>query len=347
LYGLITTNPYFASRNATVRVAGISANNIPVLQTMYEDAYGTGLLINEDELTQTSPELAELNKGFVRFIENPFNKKFSPTLLKFIESQDSLFAVSRRETVAGSKIISWSEAAAFTLKSDEELLFAKGEKFSKEQGVYFLMTVASIIPGKVEIGKKFIENKALLFDPSGKVLNVFFKNRPVPLVEPSVAGDGTVPVIATPYGNLAISICYDADFPFLMRQAGEKDADILLIPSGDWREVSPYHGQMASVRAIENGASLLRPVSGARSIATDFSGNVIGGRDYEASGDKVIVAYLPVKGVNTLYTIIGDSFAWLCIIALIVLATMTVLKKDGWCNRLFPSNGHGERQPAH
>jgi len=307
-------------------VAGITGNNISIIQTIYEDAFGKWIEVSEEKLSQTSPELAELNKGFVKFVENPFDKKFKNTRLKLSALQDSLFRRSHQEVGAGAKIISWSEALTFVIKSEEDEWIKKSQKFALENRVYFLMTMASITPGKVEMGKKFMENKAILFSPSGTVLNIFFKNRPVPVVEPSVAGNGNVPVIETLFGKLATSICYDADFPQLMKQLGEKQADILLLPSGDWKEISPYHANMATVRAIENGVSLLRTVSGAQSIATDYHGRIIGSRNYYDEGDKVLVAYLPTKGIRTVYTLIGDTFAWLCTGGLVVL--MLISLKD-------------------
>lgn len=238
--------------------------------------------------------------------------------------QDSLFKRSHKEVVAGAKIISWSEALTFVIKSEEDEWIKKSQKFALENSVYFLMTMASITPGKVEMGKKFMENKAILFGPSGTILNIFLKNRPVPVVEPSVAGNGYVPVTGTSFGKLATSICYDADFPQLMQQLGRQHADILLLPSGDWKEISPYHAQMAAVRAIENGVSLLRTASGAQSIATDYHGRIIGSRNYYDEGDKVLIAYLPVKGVRTLYTLIGDAFAWLCTGGLVVFMLISL-----------------------
>jgi apolipoprotein N-acyltransferase len=312
-YGLVRTSSIFYRKQNSVRVAGLTGNHVPLLQIMYEDTFGKKLWIDENTLTQNSPELAELNKGFAAFVEDPDNKKFISTRLKLEESQNKLLALSRNEALAGSKIVAWSEAAVFTVKGDEEKLLEKGAQLARENRIYFLMTVGSLRPGKIEFGQKFIENKAVLFDPDGNTLNVFFKNRPVPLIEPSLAGNGDVPVIQTPYGKLAISICYDADFPKLMSQLGKKGADILLLPSGDWKEISSYHAQIAIVRAIENGTGLLRPASGAVSIACDYTGNVVAKRNYFDNGDGLIVAYLPTAGTSTFYSIIGDSFAWACI----------------------------------
>jgi len=333
LYGLIKTNPYFSGAQKTVRVAGITGSNIAIIQSMYEDVFGKWIDVKEEELSQTSPELAELNKGFVQYVEDPFDQKFKKTRLKLTALQDSLLARSGKEAAAGAKIISWSEALTFVIKSEEEELIKRGQSFARENHVYFLMTMASITPGKVEIGAKFMENKAILIGPSGQTLNVFFKNRPVPVVEPSVAGNGYVPVTDTPFGKLATSICYDADFPQLMQQVGGQEADILFLPSGDWKEISPYHAQMAVVRAIENGVSLLRTVSGAQSIATDFHGRIIGSRNYYDDGEKALVAYLPVKGINTVYGLIGDALAWLCIAGLILLLVFSFLNR-----KITPSN---------
>ena len=87
-----------------------------------------------------------------------------------------------------------------------------------------------------------------------------------------------------------------------------------MLPSGDWREVAPYHADMARVRAIENGFSLVRPVSGATTIVCDYNGRVIGKRDFYDGGDRVLVSNVPTNGVPTLYSAIGDAFAWGCIL---------------------------------
>ena len=121
-----------------------------------------------------------------------------------------------------------------------------------------------------------------------------------------------------------------------MGQVGRKGADILLLPSGDWKEVSPYHAQMAIVRAIENGTSLLRPVSGAVSIACDYHGNIIAQRSYFDDGERVVVAFLPVEGIRTLYSLVGDSFAWICIAGLAGLLGLVVRRHPS----LFRSKGN-------
>jgi apolipoprotein N-acyltransferase len=152
-----------------------------------------------------------------------------------------------------------------------------------------------------------------MINEAGEIENIFFKNKPVPVVEGSIPGDGEVPVIETAYTRIGISICYDADFPSLLRKAGKQHADIVFLPSGDWKEITPYHADMARVRAIENGFSLVRPVSGATTIACDFKGRIISKKDFYDHGERIMVASVPTRGIVTIYSFIGDSLAYLCV----------------------------------
>jgi apolipoprotein N-acyltransferase len=318
--GTIRINPLWQQENTTVRVAGITGQNLELLQSTYEAVFGQRLDVELQRLTHSSPELQELNKGLIKFIENPLDSIFKATHLQMEVFQDSILNIVRKEADAGAKIVALSEGLLFCTKSTEHKIIEKAQKLSEEKKIYFLLSLASFIPGEVTMGSKYLENKALFIGPHGEIMNIFFKNMPVPLVEPSIEGDGLIPVIQTEYGRVAISICYDADFPYLMRQAGQKEADIVLLPSGDWREISPYHAYMAKVRAVENGFSLLRPVSGAVSIASDYHGIIKGRNEFRHSGENVLVSQLPTKGVCTVYALTGDLFAWACL--LVVLAVL-------------------------
>ncbi len=333
LYGTMRINPYFNSGGETVRVAGITGSNLPLITSMYEDAFhkpGIDLekLLEKNSLSITSPELQEMQKAFVPFIEDPNARKFTRTRILMKTFEDSLFAGAAREAKAGAQIISFSEALMFTDKENEPSFVQRGIDFAKNNKIFLLLTAATILKGPVDGQRKFLENKSWLIDPNGKLLNVFLKNRPVPLAEAgSVPGDGIVPVETTSIGRLASSICYDADFPSLIRQAGQKQADIFLLPSGDWREIAPYHAKMASVRAIENGFSMLRSVSGATSIACDYYGQVVASRNYYDSGQKVLAAYLPKHGVTTIYSKVGDVLVYLCAVVLCGVLAFVALRK--------------------
>ena len=83
----------------------------------------------------------------------------------------------------------------------------------------------------------------------------------------------------------------------------------MLVPSNDWQELDPYHTQMATFRAIEDGFSLVRQASNGLSMAVDYEGNVLAASDYFTTDPQVMVAYVPMQGVRTIYATIGDLFA--------------------------------------
>ena len=327
LFGHWRMNALWQEKPEEVRIAGISGQNLEPLLTAYEAAFSKRLEVDLSQLTQTSPELTELNKGFALFIENPEDPKFARTHLQLEQYHNSLLNQAANEAKAGARIIAFSEALFITTKSREGKLIEKAKQLAFRHQVYILLSVAAIIPGKVEMGTKYLENKAIFINPSGEAENTFLKNTPVPLVEASIAGDGEVPVIATPYGRIAISICYDADFPGLIRQAAAKEADILLLPSGDWREISPYHGMMASVRAIENGLALVRPVSGANSIATDGYGRIVSSKNFDADQINVLIAQVPQSDIKTIYATVGNLLAWLSIGLAVFLSAFAFYRK--------------------
>jgi len=109
------------------------------------------------------------------------------------------------------------------------------------------------------------------------------------------------------------------DFPSLMAQAGSDRADIVISPAGDWRAIDPRHTEMASFRAIEQGFNLARQTHDGLSAAYDYEGHQLAHMDQYQAQELTMVAQLPTRGVRTLYTLLGNWLAWLCLAVLIVL----------------------------
>ena len=171
-----------------------------------------------------------------------------------------------------------------------------------------------------------MRDEAVLIDPTGAVVWTYEKTHPAPGDPPFVPSDGKVPLVESPYGRLGNAICFDLDFPALVRQAGRGRADLFLGPSDDWRAEDPVHAHDAAFRAIENGFSLVRQASGGLAIAVDYEGRVLAASDYFTTDQQVMVADVPTHGVHTIYATIGDLFAWLCIIGLLGLIGLAVLQ---------------------
>lgn len=196
---------------------------------------------------------------------------------------------------------------------DEPAFLARGGDVARETQAFVGMAYLLLD------GRGRVENKLSLLTPAGEVAWDYLKSHPVPGSETMAPGPGRVPSLATEHGRLAGVICFDADFPQLLRQAGQAGADVLLVPADDWPEIDPLHSQMAALRAIELGASMLRPTTGGLSLAVDPYGRTLGAIDAPRSGERVLVAHLPARGVRTPYSALGDVLAWACVVILAVL----------------------------
>ena len=80
-------------------------------------------------------------------------------------------------------------------------------------------------------------------------------------------------------------------------------------------------------------------------MAVDYEGQVRASSDYFTTDPQVMVAYVPMKGVHTIYAMIGDLFAWLSVAGLVVLIGGAIARrpKAGEADAAEPS---GEPPPV-
>jgi apolipoprotein N-acyltransferase len=223
---------------------------------------------------------------------------------------------SRREARAGARLVAWPEQNLLVFAKDEAAFIQRARTLAAEEHVYLAIGM-----GTIHLDERLpFENKALLIDPDGRIVVSYLKNHPVFGWEASIMrrGDGRLPVVTTRDGRMSTAICFDADFPEFIRQAGQGDADLLILPANDARSFRTMHAQMAVFRAIENGVSIVRPAASGLSSAVDPWGRVVALSDYFAPGDRTMTAQVAVAGIPTLYARIGDLFAWLCVAGLAV-----------------------------
>jgi apolipoprotein N-acyltransferase len=208
-------------------------------------------------------------------------------------------------------------------QADESFLVSRGWELAHQERVYLLMGLC-VMNVKDVRGRAF--NKVVWINPQGQVVFEYVKHLELPGGS-FIAGDGKLKMDSTPFGNITASICMDLDHPGLTRQAGLLKADILLAPSADWREIDPIHTHMAAFRALENGFSLVRPTHEGLSAAFDYQGRVLAVADYFNSHAAPLVSYVPIKGARTVYSVVGDTFAWLCAAVLVGFIMKVALRK--------------------
>jgi apolipoprotein N-acyltransferase len=115
-------------------------------------------------------------------------------------------------------------------------------------------------------------------------------------------------------------VCYDLDFPTLIRQAGRQEMSLLVAPSNDWAAIADRHAHMARVRAIENGTALLRPTSNGVTLATGPLGRTRLRTNHVTTQEDIQMAHLPMEGPSTIYAAVGDVVAWGAGLGLLLLA---------------------------
>ena len=243
---------------------------------------------------------------------------------------ESLLAKSAVLARGGAEIVVWSEASVAVIESDEQALLERARAVAIEQGIFL-----GITPGfagvdfrqKLVAGEPFIRNALIMIRPDGTVAWEYLKSRLVPGMPEattSVAGDGVIPVVETRFGDVAGAICYDLDFPNMIRSVGRNGASLLVAPSNDWPEIKVTHSRLARVRAIENGISLLRPTSSGISFVADPYGRIVAEVDYFMSDGAPLVAEAPIQRVDTVYSVIGDLFAYLSMAAVLLLMATAI-----------------------
>jgi apolipoprotein N-acyltransferase len=240
------------------------------------------------------------------------DSKVSGLPLPSKESNDTiksiLFDRTRVAAKNNAKLISWTEASTFVLQEEEQQW--KDSLSALASSLKIFLVAAYVMP---VLEKPFkYENKYLFIDSTGSIAYTYHKHQPVP-AEPAIVGKEPMQVININGTKTGAAICYDYDFPYIAKGFGKLKADIVAVPSSDWRGIDPLHSKMAAFRAAEQGHSILRSTRFGLSAAISPYGEIISQMSSFDNNDKIMLAHLPVKGVATVYAFIGDSFIYCCI----------------------------------
>jgi apolipoprotein N-acyltransferase len=222
---------------------------------------------------------------------------------------------ARRAGRMGARLVSWPEAAVPVPVEDTSTFFERARTVAADEAITLALAV-NIFPRSGT--DAHLENKVVWIGPDGTRRTEGLKTNLVP-GEPGRAGTGPLPQVSTRWGTAASAVCYDLDFPALIRQAGRQNVDLLVAPSNDWSAIAKRHAHMAHIRAIENGVSLLRPTSNGNTLATGPLGRTRARTNHFTTQDHLQLAHLPTNGPSTLYATLGDFFAWGCGLGLLLL----------------------------
>jgi apolipoprotein N-acyltransferase len=236
---------------------------------------------------------------------------------------EAYFKETVREAQAGAQVIIWPEVAGFGSFSEESFMITRAQEIARQNEIYLALPLLTFDPNMA----KPVENKLLLIDPTGSIVMEHVKYGGAITEGYRLVGNGELHTVITPFGVLSGVICYDLDYPAVVRQVGQNGTGLLLVPSKDWFEIDPVHTHMAVFRAIENGTSLVRQTDAGLSMAVDPYGRVLAQSDFFGTTDRTMVAQVPVKHVPTIYTSFGRWFEWLCVAGFLFVVVWAVIPR--------------------
>ena len=222
----------------------------------------------------------------------------------------------------GAKIIVWNEASFFTLPRNEKDIQNSIKAIAKENNISIV--AAYVVP--VSQNPLKYENKFVFINEKGEIIYSYLKHQPVP-GEPAIHGTKPFQTVQISESRIGGAICYDYDFPYIAQEFGKLKADIVAVPSSDWRGIDPLHTRMAAYRAIEQGHSIIRSTRfGLSAIITPY-GEMISQSSSFDGNNKIMIANIPAKGINTFYSMVGDLFIYLCFGFLIMFFIVITIGK--------------------
>lgn len=243
-----------------------------------------------------------------------------------VEKSNDLFLTNCSIAAQTGARIVFGIETVISLPHYQEMEFTNKAKAVAEENKIYLGLPMQVLPeGWPET---LPMNKIVWISPEGQILSSYHKGKPTP--GEGDYGDGVLKYFDSPYGRICSAICFDMDFPTYINQITSKDIDIMLVPGMDWREISPYHTYVASFRAIEHGFNLVRSTTRGLSASFNYKGQLLTSHDYYSSDELIMYSDLPIKGQKTPYSILGDFFAWLCVLffAVVTVVYLRIVIRD-------------------
>jgi apolipoprotein N-acyltransferase len=255
-----------------------------------------------------------------------FDGRATPDAATRARTLAALLENTRRAAQNGAQLAVWTEAAALVMPDEENAFVSAVAEAARRARIH--VVAAYIVP--VSERPLRYENKYRWLRPDGSVDHTYFKHEPAP-GEPSVVGSEPMRAVQASFGRLGGAICYDYDFPALAREHGLLGLDLVALPSSDWRGIDPIHTQMAALRAIEQGFSIVRSTRFGLAAGIDPYGRMRAQQSAFDGGDALLVMELPRHGFATPYRRFGDAFggcAVLLALGLLALAAAQSLSSS-------------------
>lgn len=160
-------------------------------------------------------------------------------------------------------------------------------------------------------------NAAVAFTPNGESLP-YFKRKPFGAEADSITAGTTPRVVKVLDQNVALNICFDSCFPWVLRDSVLNGAEVIALPTLDPKSSNGFiqtaHAAFTTFRAAELGVPIVRAENTAWSMVVGPDGAM---KSLAPVGWEGAVARLLPDGQRvTPYRILGDWFLFGCVAAL-------------------------------
>lgn len=226
-------------------------------------------------------------------------------------------ALTRRAVARGARLVVWSEDCLGATFAPE----ARGDatvELARELKAHLVVGYSA--PGQIKSW-----NCAALVAPDGRVKGVHRKTH-LFLGERQIREPGSAArAFDTALGRVGLEICFDNCYTDVTRRLVRDGARLIAVPNYDPptpRGILHYlHAALLPFRAVENRVPIVRADANGCSQIVDATGRVVGQSPLYAP-DALVGDVALGDGVETLYTRVGDAFAYLCLLV-VVLGALT------------------------
>lgn len=189
-----------------------------------------------------------------------------------------------------------------------------------------------------ETGRKYVEqrNSIYLMGSDGKLLQRYDKMVPLPfgeylpladtfpILKEIIRGPGDFEAGSEPVffevdgveGRLATPICYEAILQDFVHENLAESSLFVNVTNDGWfgdTQAPHQHAMLSAVRAVENGIPMIRIAYTGVSMHVSPTGVIT--NETVPFTEVIRIVETPIGRVDTIYRHIGDSFAWLCVLA--------------------------------
>ena len=162
-------------------------------------------------------------------------------------------------------------------------------------------------------------NEAWWFAPDGRLVTNYLKHFMAPPEREFVAGH-EFPVNDIAGVRYGVAICKDMHFSSLGREFGQRHARVMLVPAWDFDRDAEMAANMTRMRGVEGGFTVVRAARNGLLSISDAYGRVLAvERSAKLPGTTLMASVDIGAPVSTIYTRIGDSLGWICVLAAAVL----------------------------